>query len=207
MDTARRSRVLDWTALALLVISVCINYADRTNLAVAAKSIEAELHFKPDHLGILLGGFFWTYSLMQLVAGKVIDRWNVNWVYAAAFLLWSAATALTGLANSFAAILCFRLVLGAGESVAYPAYSKIIAASFPEHLRGTANALIDAGSKMGPALGVLAGVEMVRWLSWRGMFVAIGGCSLLWLIPWAFVAARLGRTAICQSFCGSAHVS
>jgi MFS transporter, ACS family, D-galactonate transporter len=193
MDTARRSRALDWTALALLVISVCINYADRTNLAVAAKSIEAELHFKQDHLGILLGGFFWTYSLMQLAAGKLIDRWNVNWVYATAFLLWSGATALTGLANSFAVILCFRLLLGAGESVAYPAYSKIIAASFPEHLRGTANALIDAGSKMGPALGVLAGVKMVGWLSWRGMFVAIGGFSLLWLIPWAFVAARLAR--------------
>ena len=83
------------------------------------------------------------------------------------------------LANSFAAILCLRLLLGAGESVAYPAYSKIIAATFPEHLRGTANALIDAGSKMGPALGVLAGVKMVGWLSWRGMFVAIGGLQSL----------------------------
>lgn len=193
MDTARRSTALDWTALALLVTSVCINYADRTNLAVAAKSIEADLHFTQDHLGILLGGFFWTYSLMQLVAGKVIDRWNVNWVYAGAFLLWSGATALTGLANSFAAILCFRLLLGAGESVAYPAYSKIIAATFPEHLRGTANALIDAGSKMGPALGVLVGVTMVARLTWRGMFIAVGGFSLLWLVPWAFVAARLAR--------------
>jgi len=96
------------------------------------------------------------------------------------------------LANSFAAILCLRLLLGAGESVAYPAYSKIIANTFPERLRGTANALIDAGSKMGPALGVLAGVKMVGWLSWRGMFVAIGGCSLLWLIPWSFVAAKIG---------------
>jgi MFS transporter, ACS family, D-galactonate transporter len=192
MDTARQSKALDWTALALLVVSVCINYADRTNLAVAAKSIERDLQFRQDFLGVLLGGFFWTYSLLQLAAGKLIDRWNVNWVYAGAFLLWSGATALTGLANSFAAILCLRLLLGAGESVAYPAYSKIIACTFPERLRGTANALIDAGSKMGPALGVLAGVKMLGWLSWRGMFVAIGCCSFLWLIPWSFVSARLG---------------
>jgi MFS transporter, ACS family, D-galactonate transporter len=192
MHTVGRSRALDWTALALLVISICINYADRTNLAVAAKNIERDLHFRQDYLGILLGGFFWTYSLLQLAAGKLIDRWNVNWVYAAAFLLWSGATALTGLANSFAAILCLRLLLGAGESVAYPAYSKIIAGTFPEHLRGIANALIDAGSKVGPALGVLAGVKMIGWLSWRGMFVAIGACSLTWLIPWSFVAARIG---------------
>lgn len=182
---------LHWTALALLVISVGINYADRTSLAVAAKSIERDLHFRQDQLGILLGGFFWTYSFLQLAAGKLIDRWNVNWVYAVAFLLWSGATALTGLTNSFAAILCLRLLLGAGESVAYPAYSKIIAATFPEHLRGTANALIDAGSKVGPALGVLAGVKIIGWLSWRGMFVAIGAVSLVWLIPWSLVAAKL----------------
>lgn len=199
MHTARRSRALDWTALALLVVSICINYADRTNLAVAAKSIERDLHFRQDYLGILLGGFFWTYSLLQLAAGKLIDRWNVNWVYAAAFLLWSGATALTGLANSFAAILCLRLLLGAGESVAYPAYSKIIAGTFPEHLHGIANALIDAGSKIGPALGVLAGVKMIGWLSWRGMFVAIGGCSLVWLIPWCLVAARIGDSQFAKA--------
>ncbi len=191
MDTAHRFRALNWIALALLVVSVCINYADRTSLAIAAKSLERDLHFKPDALGILLGAFFWTYSLLQLPAGKLIDRWNVNWVYAAAFLLWSGAMALTGLANSFAAFLSLRFVLGAGESVAYPAYSKIIAATFPEDLRGTANALIDAGSKLGPALGVLVGVKIIGWLSWRGMFVAIGCASLLWLIPWSLTAARL----------------
>ncbi len=191
MDTARRFSALNWIALALLVISVCINYADRTSLAIAAKSLERDLHFGPDALGILLGAFFWTYSLLQLPAGKLIDRWNVNWVYAAAFLLWSGAMALTGLANSFSAFLGLRFVLGAGESIAYPAYSKIIAATFPEDLRGTANALIDAGSKLGPALGVLVGVKIIGWLSWRGMFVAIGCVSLLWLIPWSVTAARL----------------
>ncbi len=191
MNSGRRSKAFHWTALALLVVSVCINYADRTTLAVAAKSIERDLRFRPDQLGILLGAFFWTYSLLQLVAGKVIDRWNVNWVYAGAFLLWSGATALTGLVNSFAAILLLRFLLGVGESVAYPAYSKIIAISFPEHLRGTANALIDAGSKMGPALGVLVGVKIIGWLSWRGMFATIGCISLLWLIPWSLIAPTL----------------
>ncbi len=82
-------------------------------------------------------------------------------------------------------------MLGAGEAVAYPAYSKIIAAVFPEQLRGTANALIDAGSKIGPALGVFWGVELVARFSWRGMFVAIAAASFIWLIPWCFVAPKL----------------
>ena len=189
-DRLRPSR-LQWMALALLVVSVCINYVDRGNLGVAAKSIEADLHFPPAQLGLLLGSIFWTYSLGQLVAGKLIDKWNVNWVYAAGFLVWSAATGLTGLANSFVAFFLLRLLLGAGESVAYPAYSKIIATGFPEQLRGTANAMIDCGSKVGPALGVMLGVKMINALSWRYMFLAIGGASLFWLIPWCFLIPKL----------------
>lgn len=194
-----KPKSIHWIALSLLVVSVCINYIDRGNLGVAAKSIERELRFPPDFLGILLGGFFWTYSLFQIVAGKLIDRWNVNWVYAAGFLLWSAATGAIGLTTTFWGIMILRLMLGAGESVAYPSYSKIIANSFPEHLRGTANALIDAGSKLGPALGVIVGVQMVAWLTWRGMFVAIGAVSLLWLVPWCFIAPKLSPKRLARA--------
>jgi len=192
METAEpRPKTLHWIALSLLVISVCINYADRGNLGVAAKSIETELHFNPDNLGTLLGSFFLTYAAFQLVAGKAIDHWNVNWVYAIGFLLWSVATGLTGLVSTFSAILCLRLVLGAGEAVAYPAYSKIIATVFPERLRGTANALIDAGSKVGPALGVMLGVKLLQRFTWRGMFIVMAAVSFLWLIPWCFIVPKL----------------
>ena len=186
-----RPRRLYWIALWLLVISVSINYADRGNLGVAAKSLSSELHLAPNQLGILLSAFSLTYAFCQIAAGKFIDRWNVYWVYAAGFLLWSAATALTGIAQSFSTIFLLRLLLGMSESVAYPSYSKMIVISFGEHLRGTANALIDVGSKLGPAIGVLLGVKMVEWFSWRGMFLVMGSCSLLWLIPWSIIAPKL----------------
>jgi MFS family permease len=189
--TELKPRSLHWFALALLVISVCINYADRGNLGVAAKSLERELHLGPDQLGTLLGAFSVTYALSLIIAGKVIDLWNVNWLYAAAFFLWSAATGATGLANTFNEILLLRFLLGVSESIAYPAYAKMIVTSFPETLRGTANGLVDAGSKLGPALGVLLGVKMIGWFSWRGMFFVIGGASLVWLIPWCLIAAKL----------------
>jgi MFS family permease len=190
-----------WFALILLTISVGINYLDRGNLSVALSHIQRDVHLNQDQLGLLGTAFFLSYSIFQLVAGKLIDKFNVNWVYAAGYLLWSGATALIGITrdfdlfgwtlNSFVVLFGLRLVLGVGESVAYPSYSKIISGSFPEGLRGTANAAIDAGSKIGPALGVLIGVELVNWLDWRGMFIAIGAVSLMWLVPWCFVAPRL----------------
>ena len=196
MDIAASpSKRLQWTTLILLVASVCICYFDRGNLGVAAKRIQGEMHFGQEELGLLLGAFFWSYAFMQIVAGKIVDRWNVMWVLAVGYLIWSAATGLTGLVHSFAAIFVLRLLLGMGESVAYPSYSKIIAAHFGEHTRGAANGLIDAGSKLGPALGILLGVKMVNSLSWRGMFIIIGAASLLWLVPWCLIAPRLRTSA------------
>jgi len=87
-----------------------------------------------------------------------------------------------------------RLVLGAGESVSYPANSKVIATGIPDRRRALANSVIDAGARIGSALGVLIGGWMISKLQWRGMFVAVGGLSLLWLIPWLLSTKELAAS-------------
>ncbi len=188
---ARRAAGPLHAALWLLVVSVCINYIDRGNLSVAGVAVQREFHLTATQLGWLLSGFFWTYAACQIPAGWLIDRFNVAWVYAGGFLLWSTATALTGVATGFEMMFILRLLLGVGESASYPAYSKIIAAGFREERRGMANGLIDAGSKLGPALGVLICGAILATLGWRAIFLIIGLTSLLWLIPWAMVARKL----------------
>lgn len=173
-----------WLILSLLVLSIGINYIDRANLSVAVDDLRRELSVDDKRMGTLLGSFFWTYTLCQIPVGWLIDRFNVYWVYATGYFIWSLATALTGLAGAYSVIFALRLLLGVAESVAYPSYSKIIAAGFPEEQRGLPNALIDAGSKMGPFLGVLIGGSIVATYGWRVMFIAIGGVSMLWLAPW-----------------------
>ena len=175
---------VQWVVLGLLVISIGVNYIDRGTLAVASPFLSAELHLTKTQLGTLFSTFFWTYAAFQLVAGWLVDRYDVRMVLGAGFLIWCAATLCTGLANSFAAIFVLRLLLGMGESVAYPSYSRILAGSFPERHRGTANALIDAGSKCGPALGVLIGGLVIGQFGWRALFLILGFGGLLWLIPW-----------------------
>ncbi len=172
--------------LALLVLSMFINYADRGNLSIAAPLLETELSLTPAQLGSLLGSFFWTYALFQLfgIAGWLADRFPVGLVIAAGFFVWSSATAVTGVVSGFTGLFIMRLLLGAGESVAYPCYAKILATDFPEHHRGLANSLLDAGSKMGPALGTLLGGLLVARLGWRVFFIALGIGGLVWLIPW-----------------------
>jgi ACS family D-galactonate transporter-like MFS transporter len=182
-----------WILLSLLVVSVTINYIDRGNLSIAASRLSGELQIGPEKIGLLLSSFFWTYAAMQIVSGWLIDRFSVYWIFAGGFFIWSAATALTGLAGGFATIFALRLLLGMGESVSYPAYSKIIAQGFTEENRGLANGLIDLGSKGGPAIGLMLGGVIVSRYGWRPLFVSVGLISLLWLIPWAWVARRAMR--------------
>jgi sugar phosphate permease len=127
--------------LALLALSVVINYIDRGNLSIAAPLLKDELGLTPSQLGILLSSFFWAYAAFMMISGWLADRMDVNWVLAAGFLVWSVATVATGFARGFVALLAARLVSGAGESVSYPSYSNLLARHFPEHHRGFANAV------------------------------------------------------------------
>jgi ACS family D-galactonate transporter-like MFS transporter len=126
----------------------------------------------------------------------MIDRYSVYWVFAGGYFLWSAATGATGLAHGYWSLFAFRLLLGAGESVAYPSYSKIIAKGFEERQRGLANSLIDLGCKAGPALGLVIGGGILTHYRWQTLFIGVGALSMLWLIPWSFVAHRAERQAV-----------
>ena len=111
---------LQRNALILLFLSVVINYIDRGNLSVAAPRLSLELAILPQQLGLLHALFFLTYALFQIPCGWLVDRYNVNVVFAAGYALWSLATGLTGFASGFVMLASLRLLLGAGEAVAYP---------------------------------------------------------------------------------------
>ena len=180
---ARLSPTLRYV-IALLAVSVFINYIDRSNLSIAAPLLKDELGLSASRLGILLSAFFWTYAGCQLLAGWLVDRFDVKYVFAIGFLLWSLATAATGLLHGFGELVAVRVVLGAGESVAYPSYSKIIATHLPEQRRGIANAFIASGLSLGPAVGLLFGAALISKFGWRPFFVGLGLVSLVWLLPW-----------------------
>src|SRR5215471_5591213 len=178
--------------LILLALSAFINFVDRGNLSAAAPLLKAELGLSDSQLGILLAAFFWSYALFQITSGWLVDHIDVKWMLAAGFFVWSLATAATGLVGSFALLLCLRLLLGMGESVAYPSYSKILARYFPEDQRGLANSIIITGFYAGPAFGLFFGGILMGRYGWRSFFLVLGLLSLIWLLPWLHWMPRHG---------------
>src|SRR5207245_9185155 len=83
----------------------------------------------------LLSSFFWTYSLFLPVSGWLADSFDAKWVMALGFFLWSGATAVTGGLHAFGALLAARLILGMGESVAYPCCVRTLVLHVPDVVR------------------------------------------------------------------------
>ncbi len=141
----------------LLAVAVFINYVDRGNLATAAPVVQRELHLSASQIGILLSAFYWTYAISQIPAGWLAERFRVERVVAAGFAIWSVATLLTGFAGGFVTLLALRLMLGLGESVAFPCSSKMLATHVDIDKRGRANGAVSMGLAAGPAFGTFVG--------------------------------------------------
>lgn len=175
-----------WGVLALLTLGLLISFIDRTSLssALADKAFVKEFALSSVDRGWLNSAFFWTYGLMQLPMGWIVDRYGVKWPYTVCFALWCLATALTGLVTALAALMLMRLIVGAAEAVVIPASYRWIGSNMSENHKGLAAGVLSMGGKFGPAIGAPVAAWMIVSYSWKWMFVITGVLGLLWLVPW-----------------------
>jgi MFS family permease len=170
--------------VSLLALGIFINYVDRGNVATAAPLIKDELRLSSTQIGLLFSAFFWSYTPSQILAGWLSERINAYRTLALGAAIWSIATIASGLATGFASLIVLRLLLGIGESAAFPCSSKLLAYHLPEHKLGHANGLIATGLALGPAFGTFVGGMLMAQFGWRAVFLTFGVLSLLWLLPW-----------------------
>lgn len=181
--------------MLLLGVSVLLNYVDRGAIGIAAPGMTAELKLDPKAFGVIVSAFFWVYAPVQLVIGWLVDRFSVYRLIAAGVLVWALGTLATGFAGGFASLLVLRVMLGIGETIAFPGGSKIITRHVPPDRRGVANAALALGIALGPAVGTLAGGFILASYGWRAIFIVFGLVTLLWLVPWWMVSPRDGGDA------------
>ena len=190
MDLPNVSKNRRWGIVGLLFTASLINYLDRAAISFALPLISRDFHLTPETKGLLLSSFFWSYALMQIPIGWCADRFNLRWLYAGAFALWSLAQGLTGLAGSLAVLIGFRMLLGVGESIYLPGGTKIVSLLFTRKDRGLPSGLFDFGTRTGLVLeGILVPWLLVRY-GWRHTFLLLGFAALVWMVPWFLVFPR-----------------
>ncbi len=195
MDLPVVSNSRRWGIVGLLFTASLINYLDRAAISFALPLISRDFHLTPETKGLLLSSFFWSYALMQVPIGWAADRFNLRWLYAGAFALWSLAQGLTGLAGSLEVLIGFRILLGVGESIYLPGGVKIISLLFTGKDRGLPSGLFDFGTRTGLILeGILVPWLLTRY-GWRHTFLLLGFAAMVWMVPWLLLFPRHVRAA------------
>jgi MFS family permease len=157
-----------------------LNFADRYLLVSFSHSIIRDLGLSNFEFALLTGfAFTLFYALFGLVAGSLADRFHRPRLIALGVILWSALTAATGAARSFAHAAAARLFIGVGESVLTPAAMSMLSDTLPQHRRSLGAAIYYLGVPVGVGGSFLFAAAAGPALGWRGAFVLLGAVGVL----------------------------
>ena len=170
--------------LLLLIALAMVTFLDRIAIASAGPRIQQALHLSAGQWGWVLGAFILAYGVFEIPTGAMGDRNGPRNVLTRIVIWWSAFTALTGAAFSFAPLVAIRFLFGAGEAGAYPNMAAVTARWFPVEERAQAQGFIWGASRFGGALAPLLVIPLQNWIGWRQTFVVLGAIGVLWVIAW-----------------------
>jgi len=187
LQSAQRPTRSRYLIMVMLFITVVINYLDRSNLSIAAPALKDEFGLDTVHEGLILSAFGWTYAAMQIPGGWLVDRVSPRLLYAAALILWSAATFFMGFAGSFVILFVLRLAVGALEAPAYPINNRVVTTWFPERERATAIGFYTSGQFVGLAFLTPVLAWLQHHYGWHMVFVSTGLLGIVWGVLWFMI--------------------
>ena len=161
--------------IALLTIIYVLNFVDRQLVGILGQPMKAELGLTDRQLGLLSGvAFALFYTTLGLPIARIAERKSRVGVIAVSLGLWSAMTALCGMARSVPQLVLVRLGVGLGEAGFAPTAQSLIADLVRPERRATALSLFSLGIPAGMLIGAVAGGWLAQSLGWRMAFVWLG---------------------------------
>jgi predicted MFS family arabinose efflux permease len=175
-------------ALGVLVVVYTFNFIDRQILSILLEPIKQDLGLSDTALGMLTGfAFALFYATLGIPIARLADRGNRRNIIAWSLTIWSAMTALSGIAQNFWHLLIARIGVGVGEAGCSPPAHSMIADYFPAENRATALGIYSLGIPVGILFGFIAGGWLNEFFGWRVAFFVVGvpGILLALLVRWS----------------------
>jgi ACS family hexuronate transporter-like MFS transporter len=189
----RQAPRLRWWIIGLITLGTVLNYLARSTLSVAAPTLQAEFHMSTEQYSWVVLAFQASYTVMQTVAGGVLDALGTR----LGFFIFAAGWALANMAHAFAAgwpsLALLRGALGATEAAAIPAGAKTVAEWFPPRERPLATGAFQMGTSVGNMIAPpLVAFCILAW-GWQSAFLITGALSLAWAALWWFAYRSPGE--------------
>lgn len=177
---------LRWWIIGLVTLGTILNYLARSTLSVAAPTLQAEFDMSTEEYSWVVLAFQATYTVMQTVAGGVLDALGTR----LGFFLFAIGWALSNMAHAFAtgwpSLAFFRGLLGATEAAAIPAGAKTVSEWFPPRERPLATSAFQMGTSIGNMIAPPLVAFCIIWWGWQSAFLVTGALSLVWAFMWWF---------------------
>lgn len=175
---------LRWWIIALVTLGTILNYLARSTLSVAAPTLKAEFAMTTEQYSWVVLAFQGSYTVMQSVAGSVIDALGTRLGFLVFAVGWGLANMAHGFASGWQSLAVFRGMLGATEAAAIPAGTKTVSEWFPARERPLATGVFQMGTSVGNMIAPpLVAFCILAW-NWQAAFFVTGALSLCWAALW-----------------------
>lgn len=183
--------------ILLLTLAYTLNSADRTLIAIIGQPLKVDLNLTDAQLGVLIGTAFATlYAFSGLPIARLAERFNRVIIISTALAVWSALTALCGLAANFTQLLMLRMAVGVGEAGCTPPAHSLISDYFAPSRRSTALSIYSCGISFGYILSAIVGGYAASHYGWRTACMAVGlpGIGVALLLRWSIKEPPRGHS-------------
>jgi len=177
-----------WALVVLLAIST-VAFIDRSILNTVGQAIKDDLKVSDLQLGLLGGAAFAVlHGLLAIPVARWAEHRSRVALISLAVAVWSAMTALSGFANTFAHLLLARIGVGVGEAGAGAPSQSLLSDYYPPEKRASAFSILGLATPLGIVLGGLGGAVVAQQFGWRAAFLIVGAPGLIIaLIAWLTV--------------------
>lgn len=175
---------LRWWIIGLVTLGTILNYLARSTLSVAAPTLKTEFAMTTEQYSWVVLAFQASYTVMQTVAGSVLDAVGTRLGFFIFAIGWGLANMAHGLATGWQSLALFRSLLGATEAAAIPAGAKTVATWFPPRERPLATSLFQMGTSVGNMIAPPLVAFCILAFHWQAAFYVTGALSLVWAGLW-----------------------
>ena len=180
----KRVGKLRWWIISIVTLGTILNYLARSTLSVAAPTLKAEFTMSTEQYSWVVLAFQASYTVMQSVAGAVLDSLGTRLGFFLFAVGWSVANMAHALATGWPSLAFWRGTLGATEAAAIPAGAKAVSEWFPPRERPLATSAFQMGTSLGAMIAPPLVAYCILVWGWRSSFIVTGALSLVWAGLW-----------------------
>lgn len=173
-----------WYVLGGIFLLSFVTIVDRVTISASKSAMSHDLGISNIDFGVVFGAFALGYAVLMVPSGWFADRLGPRRFLAITVTLWSCFTLGTGLVRTMAPLVAVRFAFGMAEAGAYPTATRAIYNWFPMRERGLALGLLNTGSRLGAAFGLVIMSLSVAHLGWRVSYFLLAGVGVLWAAAW-----------------------